>query len=400
MNTYEKTILEALVQSYERSKRSKGQTPKRRLGLHFKFTEKTMPRYFSEDSYLYKDEIEASVEKLKTKGFIKTTRNPFSNELERVTLELETIETIYEYLGKKSPSTINRAIEKVLNAHIDDHEPVSTIAKILLERVKNNASLKRWFDPNRPKDLADLLKGVSSLTKNERSVSKRRFSVEVYQDSKRLEYMSNKLVNLFSLAGMSFDSSKEMFESFGIASTPTYVHIKGNGVFTLFDMVIDLTKTGNEWILSSEQLPHVSCRSLEGHTVMTIENYTSFSDYTPKHGMTVYLAGFHNRAKTTFLQTIKKDQPDTTFYHFGDIDVGGLRILANLRTKTGIDVKPYCMDKKTFIDHKKSWRPLDDHERKTLKDMLHEKAYASYRDLIETMIKTGSKLEQEAVDPN
>jgi hypothetical protein len=32
--------------------------------------------------------------------------------------------------------------------------------------------------------------------------------------------------------------------------------------------------------------------------------------------------------------------------------------------------------------------------------MLHEKAYASYRDLIETMIKTGSKLEQEAVDPN
>lgn len=399
MNAYEKTMLERLLASYERSKISKGQTPKRHTGIHFKFDGKTMPRYFSEDSYLYKDDIEASVEKLVKKGFVTIRRNPFSKDLERVTLELDKIEEVYTYLGHKSPNRITREIENVLNGYVDHKQPVSMIARSLLERVQDKKSVKRWFDPNRPKDLDDLLKGISFLTENEQPVSKRRFSVLLYRDSKRLESLSNRLVNLFSLAGSSFDSSDDMFESFAITSTPTYVHIKGDGVFTIHDMTIDLKKTGNEWILSSEQLPHVSCESLEGKTVMTIENYTSFSDYAPKSGITVYLAGFHNRAKTAFLQTIKKDQPDTTFFHFGDIDVGGLRILENLRTKTGIDFKPYLMDTKTFMDHKKAWRPLDDPERKVLGHMLEEKKYAPYHELIETMLETGSKLEQEAVDP-
>ncbi|MFP4178254.1 MAG: Wadjet anti-phage system protein JetD domain-containing protein [Acholeplasmataceae bacterium] len=400
MNAYEKTILEGLIRTYERSKRAKGQKSNRRSGIHFRFNEKTMPKYFSEDSYLYRDEIEATVDKLSEKGFITVKRSSLGSDIERVTLELAMLEKVYDYLGRKSLGRIETDIANVLKGYLDESGPVSRVASSLLELMREKRAVKRWFNPRDPGELDDLLRGILSLSENEHPISKRRLSVKVYRDSKRLEQLSNRLYSLFSFTNHSFASSEEMFESFGVTSTPTYVHIKGSAVFTLFDVVIDLRKTGNEWVLSSEQLPHVSCRSLEGRTVITIENYTSFSDYTPRRGISVYLAGFHGRAKTAFLRALKRDQPEASFYHFGDIDVGGLRILVNLRNRTGIDFKPYLMDKKTFMAHKDSWRPLEEHERRTLERMLYEQRYEAYRELIRAMITTGNKLEQEAVNPD
>ena len=85
------------------------------------------------------------------------------------------------------------------------------------------------------------------------------------------------------------------------------------------------------------------------------------------------------------------------FYHFGNIDVGGLRILNHLRTKTGIDIKPLMMNKETLITNQKYCKSLTNNDIKALKDMLESSMYMEFYDLIQYMLSEGIKLEQEII---
>ena len=69
-------------------------------------------------------------------------------------------------------------------------------------------------------------------------------------------------------------------------------------------------------------------------------------------------------------------------------------ILKNLRIKTGLYFLPYHMEKELLAQYETVTKPLEENDRRKAENLM---ASGFYADTLEEMLKTGRKLEQEAV---
>lgn len=129
---------------------------------------------------------------------------------------------------------------------------------------------------------------------------------------------------------------------------------------------------------------------------MTIENKTAYYRYNKLGTVTVFISGYANRFVRDFLKLIKRDNPTTDFYHFGDIDAGGFYIHRNLCQITGIDFKLFSMSIGELQNpaYATCLHALTEVDRTRL-EMLKENI--TYREVVEYMLVQGVKLEQEIV---
>ena len=88
--------------------------------------------------------------------------------------------------------------------------------------------------------------------------------------------------------------------------------------------------------------------------------------------------------------------PEVSFFHFGDIDAGGFYIFEHLRQQTGVDFKPYHMDRETLLQYRRYTKKLTENDRKRLKKLV----CGRFKDVIDYMLEHDCKLEQEAIDWN
>lgn len=116
----------------------------------------------------------------------------------------------------------------------------------------------------------------------------------------------------------------EVLEEFNIYRNPSWVMMKGYGVFelenhTLQDqmpaMVVNLQAIPGGIGIANED---ISCirfsRQYSPERILTIENLTSFHQWSrsgqeDKKTMCIYLGGYHNRAKRRFLQSLYQAYP-------------------------------------------------------------------------------------------
>jgi hypothetical protein len=132
-----------------------------------------------------------------------------------------------------------------------------------------------------------------------------------------------------------------------------------------------------------------------------VENATSFHELLalrPPDVLALYIGGFASPAALALLHAVCAAVPAAVLYHWGDLDPGGLRILAHLRGSLG-DVRPLAMDQATFERHCQHAQPLSQQDRKTLKSLRQHPRLADCVPLIDHLLAAGSKLEQEAVAP-
>jgi hypothetical protein len=97
------------------------------------------------------------------------------------------------------------------------------------------------------------------------------------------------------------------------------------------------------------------------------------------------------------LSKIRAWRPERPFFHWGDLDVGGLRILAHLRKNLG-EVEPLAMDGAVCDLYLKRSQPLNANEREGLMRLRAESLLIDCVELIDHLLKTDRKLEQEAVE--
>ncbi|MBI3942377.1 MAG: DUF2399 domain-containing protein, partial [Chloroflexi bacterium] len=120
----------------------------------------------------------------------------------------------------------------------------------------------------------------------------------------------------------------------------------------------------------------------------------------PPSILALYTAGFASPAVIGLLQEIRCLRPEVPFYHWGDLDVGGLRILAHLRHHLGIShVMPLAMSPTACAAHAGHSQTLSDAERTALTQLADHPALADCTGIIVYLLTTGRKLEQEAVAP-
>lgn len=129
-------------------------------------------------------------------------------------------------------------------------------------------------------------------------------------------------------------------------------------------------------------------------SVMTVENLTSFNRMYEESAFLIFLSGYHNSVKKKFIRQIYDANPGLAWQHFGDIDPDGFYIIENLRRGTGIDFNPVYMDIEILKKYKDYTKPLTDNDIRKAMALSHNEMY---HDIIEYMLDTGEKLEQEIV---
>ena len=133
--------------------------------------------------------------------------------------------------------------------------------------------------------------------------------------------------------------------------------------------------------------------------ILTVENLTSFTriDTKEKDILVLYLAGFANHVKCDFLRKLYAYYPNSTYYHFGDIDCGGFKIWKNLVNRTSISFKPIYMDLNTIKTNINYGKTLTKNDIDTLNLMKTDPFFINQVSLFEFMLDNNIKLEQECI---
>ena len=279
----------------------------------------------------------------------------------------------------------------LLNIYANKNEVLAGYCQSQIERIRNNKKAE-YFDG----DLTEyeyILKAVSEIFDIPDETYIRDFSVKVFGDSKVFERVKRKVTRLLFQYG-DFPQEETILEDLNIIKNPGHVYIKGCGIITISGQIIDLSVLNGDIAISSDLLKSIEKIEITGSRMITIENLTTFNHFSRPGTFALYLGGYHNSHRRNFIRKIYEQNPQISYYHYGDIDAGGFCILLHLREKTGICFIPYQMDTNTLRQHSAYTKPLTDNDKKRLKSLMD----SEFSDTIKYMLEHNCKLEQEVLD--
>lgn len=394
MSDFETKLLNKLLDKYENSKLSKGGTQvNRRINLTTK--DEVLSSYNGYDSYKYADKNNASIEKLEELGFVQAE---FKGDVfKSLTLNVDSVDAIYKYLRRVSPAEENAKVIGVLSKYHFANFIAAFASDIQRSIEEKYTYPKSFFNDAEQLDL--ILKTLQNLFLLDKETKIRDFSTRYLGDSKLFESIEGKIVKVLrKYASLEELTDEEVLESFNLVKNTSYVLLKNKLRFRLNKSFIDLDELGFEFSLSDEMIEKIEIEPGNLEKVITVENLTSFYKLEDKDALIIYLAGFHNHTKQKLLLKIFEVFPKAEYLHFGDIDAGGFWILANLRSKTGMPIKPYKMGIEELKGNFGNLKKLTQNDRERLTKMLNEEAFSEFKETIRFMLDNDVKLEQEILD--
>jgi hypothetical protein len=117
----------------------------------------------------------------------------------------------------------------------------------------------------------------------------------------------------------------------------------------------------------------------------------------PAGVIVVYTGGFASPSVTALLGQIKQVSPGARFFHWGDCDAGGLRILAHLRASLSTQIGALAMNAELIQEHQYATQPLTPNDRTSLTQLRAMPVLSDCVELIDFLLENDCKLEQEAV---
>lgn len=390
MKKYDILILNELLDKYEQSKLSK-EGSNRNIHISLKANHSILRDYWSEDSYLYKDQINMMFDELVRKDFI-SIRLSKNKELDSIDLRVESVSDIYKFLKRSDPEVGRTEMLEYLTSYTSSNQIIQEFIIYITDRLAKFQSVQTYFD--NLKDLKLYIKAIEAMSSLEEDTLKRNFSKKVFNDSKLFEKIENKVLKIIrEFTNEDIDDDNELLSTYHLVKTPTFAYIKGKLTIKVKDQVINLSYYGHEIALSSSAILDFDVREVSAKKVITIENLTTFVSFNNPEYVIVYLGGFHNSVKRKLLRKIYEYNTEIEFYHFGDIDAGGFLIFEDLVKKTGIQFNPYMMDIATLENHRDYWMKLTQNDKKRLERMIDGR----FAQLVKYMIINNCKLEQEAI---
>ena len=271
----------------------------------------------------------------------------------------------------------------------------------LINLLTEHKSFKKYVDINDLDKFKKELVLLEKITNNKEELYVRELSIKFFNDSKTAEPLLNKvccMIREFSDNDLSSYSNDELLEEFNIYHNPSWIMIKGNNYLQYPKINIDNLYNGISFsskdihLLQWDKLHHPSI-------ILTVENLTSFTriDTKEKDILVLYLAGFANHVKCDFLRKLYAYYPNSTYYHFGDIDCGGFKIWKNLVNRTAISFKPIYMDLNTIKTNINYGKTLTKNDIDTLNLMKTDPFFINQVSLFEFMLDNNIKLEQECI---
>ena len=458
MKRYDEKVLHLLLDRYENSLLYSGKNQVN-ITIAVPVQKSTLPEYFDESSLQF-DVIHEQLLALEQKGYVQLVwkNKKQGHILQKCVLVTERAEEVYRLLGRKKRSDKEAAIREVCNVYRERAAALGCVAESQVSaasgctaepqvsvalgctaglqasavlngtaalvrfldwieaRIDAGESVRKYVDSEDADGFSRLLEVVLRILTNDEECFLRQFSVRYFHDSKLAEKEIDKAVHIIVQFSEGDEleelDTTEVLEEFNIYRNPSWVMMKGYGVFEMKDdtaqdqmppMVVNLQVMPGGIGIANEDMDRICwSKQYSPGRVLTIENLTSFHQWSrrgskDKKTMCIYLGGYHNRAKRRFLQNLYQVYPQAQYCHFGDIDCGGFRIWKDLCRKTGIPFKTMWMDSDTYLKYYEQGRELTVQDRKMLLKMKEDPFYVEQRKLFEVMLQKERKVEQEGV---
>lgn len=331
------------------------------------------------------------------------------NWLEAVDLAPERAADLYHLLGRRprvAQAAELRALLAEQTARSGWHADFLAWAGSQLDAGRSPAPLV----PGDAAFNADLLRALAALAALGAPVLERTLSTRLFGDSKRLELLRGAVLSVLRRHAPGADAFDDddwaLLRAQGLERVPEYIPLAGPLVLRLPDLdahaasPLDLAAFRPSVALSAAMLRRAEVATCSARMLVSVENATSFNELLavrPPEMLALYSGGFASPALIGLLRAIRMCRPELPLFHWGDIDVGGLRILAHLRGQLGA-IGCVTMDVATLTTHRASARPLATSEREALGTIRSHPALADCAELIDMMLKEDIKLEQESVE--
>ncbi|MCB2291329.1 DUF2220 domain-containing protein [Clostridium sp. CS001] len=393
MKKYKEEILNSLIDSYERSALYKGTSLNQRK-ISLKVTARTIKDYFDENDYNKKETIDQSAKELENLEIIHIQwgKGYESHLIKSIDLNVRSINEAYKLLKRKPKESSEEECINLLAKYSLESNLLGDFCKTMIRKLEEKSSIKKYLDIENIGECAEILWAIKNIIAQEDEIFKRNFSIRIFGDSKKFEVLENKVLRILK------DFSEEenlTLGGFNILSNPSYVHFKGDARIKLTEKVLDIGELKFGIGISSQDLKEIIDIQINTPKVITIENLTTFNTFNDSDFVCIYLGGFHNNARRELLKKIKASNEKAEFYHFGDIDCGGFKILKHLIEKTSINFIAYNMDLNTLISGRRYCKELTQNDKKILVEMLKDECFKEYLEVFEYMLSENVKLEQE-----
>jgi hypothetical protein len=396
-----RSILNALLDQYEQ--------PGRRQVVRVRLNEYRHHDYFHAQDFAVRREANEALQQLADRGCLRLHWRKWEdgNWLDKVDLIAEGAETVYRLLGRAPLNEQEASLRRLLAEEAPQAGWHSDFLGWARHRLDNHASVAplklstteadaRW---NR-----DLLAALAALAQLREPALERKFSVQLFGDSKRFEDLRGAVIRALRRhdpeSAVFGDDDGALLRAYRLERAPEYVPIAGPLILQSDHQTFDLTPFVAGVAIPATTLNHVTAHRCDGSAVVTVENSTSFSEFItakPASTLAIYTGGFAGPAVVGMLSKIRTGRPELPFFHWGDLDVGGLRILAHLRKNLG-EVEPLAMNVAVCDLYLGRSQPLNANEREGLTQLRAESLLVDCVELIDHLLKTDRKVEQEAVE--
>jgi hypothetical protein len=200
--------------------------------------------------------------------------------------------------------------------------------------------------------------------------------------------------------GMQGAEDDEVFAKFGLMrfAMPTFLSGPVEVDFSAIGRIGSLPGTASPWVAIHRDWLAGLRWTTDNPVVLTVENLAPFNRHVAMAAhpdvCVVYTGGFPSPAVVALLGRLRDAAPGgAAFCHWGDVDLGGIRILDCLEDALGTAIAPHLMDRATVDAHGAAApAPVRPDAR-----LLRKRGAVG--ELARRLRDTGMLLEQERVDP-
>lgn len=404
---YEKYILNLLLDKYESSKSFyEGYSRRRILYKPEKDTAlNTKLIRPSEKEKFIKAINDLKVEKLIDFKWEKFEENNLVKEIWLIIGE-QALSKAYSICDRESKSSVSSQIVEIAETQLMTvkTEWIKTIYQNIVDEAKQKG--KQWKFPLQIDQTIEISKVLSMLDNNAHvNINKRLLSVRLFSDSKYFEKnVQKKLLQILNRYLFDWNETeltdKEKLQQIGIGYSPEIMYFAGPVSLVLIDgQTIDCSSFKSGYYLGADMLSKVKkveCADLD--KILTIENLTNYYWYLQREHnekcLVIYTGGFITKNQSQLLEKLAvKENVET--YHWGDIDLGGFRILLQIKTVMP-KVQPLKMDLNTFEKYSDARKKVSSEYIQRVRSAMEQEEFGMFYDVLNRIVETKQILEQEA----
>lgn len=406
---WEHIFIDKLLTKYEQSKKFwDAKVASRKINLSF-----TMDKVREYHFGTPQDRLDIKQAVLRLAGMelihVVWKKNEIGNLIEEIVLQVDNANECYNFIGRRSKLDELTEFTSLLTNYSKGLAALG-LENVLKDWIHHVGAKKRIpsIFPRNSGTRNYVIRALAGMAALEDDMDERMFSIAVFGNSK--SFLGNVKAGVARIlrahAAIDSDSTdSEVLEVYGILETGSDFHIAGDIIFRLPDGKLDISAVTEGIGLHPPTVKVAEIAEVHAEVMLSVENLAIFRECTRRrlypNVLLVYSGGFYSRRKIELLKRIRAamhqafSQP--RFFHWGDIDLGGLRIFRHLKSNAIPELRPFMMSPEVLEQYQSFCTPVDTEYVSKVQSLINDNDLHDLKPTIMAFAEKKVRLEQEVI---